>query len=368
MGFLMHDDRGRAVRRHRRALVEQPAVLVGGLLRDLRGDQHRRASRPRCDSRSSSTSSRSAILAFFFIAALVSGKFDTDLLDQHRDAEDPDGGGPFLPFGISGIFQAIPFAIWFYLAIEELPLAAEESRTRSGTSPRATIWGMTPWSIAGVLTLFLNTGVAGARRRSATSATPLFDGFKAIFGDGHRGGAAGPDRADGPDRQLLHDHLRVRPEHLLAVAGRLLPEVAVGDARDAQDAARRADRRRGRRLRRSRGSSTSSAGEASGGQIVAALLNMAVFGAVISYAMQCLSFILLRRKHAEHRPAVPEPSGVWRCGDRRRHRGGLAVSLFRTTTTGPGCTGWPSTSCSASSTSRSPDGTAWCSHPRRSSR
>jgi len=32
------------------------------------------------------------------------------------------------------------------------------------------------------------------------------------------------------------------------------------------------------------------------GQIVGALLYMAVFGAVISYTMQCLSFILLRIK------------------------------------------------------------------------
>jgi ethanolamine permease len=31
-----------------------------------------------------------------------------------------------LPQGFFGIFAAIPFAIWFYLAIEELPLAAEE--------------------------------------------------------------------------------------------------------------------------------------------------------------------------------------------------------------------------------------------------
>src|SRR5207248_308101 len=40
-------------------------------------------------------------------------------------------------------------------------------------------------------------------------------------------------------------------------------------------------------------------GKASGflaGQIVGALLYMAVFGAVISYTMQCLSFILLRIK------------------------------------------------------------------------
>ena len=32
-------------------------------------------------------------------------------------------------------------------------------------------------------------------------------------------------------------------------------------------------------------------------KVVGALLNMAVFAAVISYAMQCLSFVLLRRKY-----------------------------------------------------------------------
>ncbi len=36
------------------------------------------------------------------------------------------------------------------------------------------------------------------------------------------------------------------------------------------------------------------------------LLNMAVFGAMISYAMQGLSFILLREEHAQHRAAVPQ--------------------------------------------------------------
>jgi ethanolamine permease len=30
----------------------------------------------------------------------------------------PAGGGPFLPFGWSGAFAAMPFAVWLYLAIE----------------------------------------------------------------------------------------------------------------------------------------------------------------------------------------------------------------------------------------------------------
>ena len=52
---------------------------------------------------------------------------------------------------------------------------------------------------------------------------------------------------------------------------------------------------------------------ATAGQIVGALLYMAVFGAVISYAMQCLSFIMLRQQDAEHRAPVPEPGRRGRC-------------------------------------------------------
>jgi ethanolamine permease len=50
------------------------------------------------------------------------------------------------------------------------------------------------------------------------------------------------------------------------------------------------------------------------GQIVGALLYMAVFGAVISYAMQCLSFILLRRNLPNINRPYRSPVGVWGAG------------------------------------------------------
>ncbi|MEP6753571.1 MAG: amino acid permease, partial [Candidatus Dormiibacterota bacterium] len=53
------------------------------------------------------------ILAFFFISVLLSGKFNPSLL---VNIEPTKGNTSFLPFGIAGIFPAIPFAIWFYLA------------------------------------------------------------------------------------------------------------------------------------------------------------------------------------------------------------------------------------------------------------
>ncbi len=122
------------------------------------------------------------ILAFFFISVLVSGKFDSSPVDQHPAGV--GGASSFLPKGIGGIFPAIPFAIWFFLAIEELPLAAEESMDPKRDIPRATLWGMTTLLVTGALILFLNTGVGGGAAEIGVSATPLFDGFMAVFGEG----------------------------------------------------------------------------------------------------------------------------------------------------------------------------------------
>jgi len=50
------------------------------------------------------------------------------------------------------------------------------------------------------------------------------------------------------------------------------------------------------------------------GKIVGALLYMAVFGAVISYAMQCLSFIMLRRRLPNIDRPYRSPVGQWGAG------------------------------------------------------
>src|SRR6266516_2060607 len=121
------------------------------------------------------------ILAFFFISVLVSGKFNGSLLFNIK----PDPGqSTFLPHGLGGIFPAIPFAIWFYLAIEELPLAAEESHDPKRDVPRATIWGISTLVLTGALILVLNPAVDGGAAKVGVSATPLFDGFKGVFGAG----------------------------------------------------------------------------------------------------------------------------------------------------------------------------------------
>ena len=225
-------------------------------------------------------------------------KFDASLLFNIPDGGGeslPDGGGPFLPFGISGILKALPFAIWFYLAIEELPLAAEESMDPKRDIPKATIWGMTTLVITGVLTLVLNTGVSGANETGAT-LEPIFLGFSAIFPNSDIAAvlaliaviglvasfftiiyAYGRNifslsRAGYFPSWMSVTHGQRRTPHVALVLGAVVGyALAYLIYKFGYD----------------------DAGATTG--LGAALLTMAVFGAVISYAMQCLSFIMLRR-------------------------------------------------------------------------
>ncbi len=193
-----------------------------------------------------------AVLAFFFVAALFSGKFDSSLwtnIPKGGDGVLPGGGGPFFPDGVGGIFKALPFAVWFFLAIEEVPLAAEESMDPRRDVPKGSLRAMHTLLIAAILTLFINTGSAGWCGAVRDVRVPAPRRSVRDLRQEQRGRAAGPAVPDRAGRQLLHDHLRVRTQHVLAVARRLLPEVPVAHVRHAQDAARGADRRRGRGLR-----------------------------------------------------------------------------------------------------------------------
>ena len=252
------------------------------------------------------------ILAIFFLSVIFSGKLDFNLLFNIP----PDAGQTsFLPHGIAGIFPAIPFAIWFYLAIEELPLAAEESHDPKKDIPRATLWGITTLVITGALIFLLNPAVGGGAKALGTSGTPLFDGFKAVFGD--TAGAAvlaliglvgliasfftiiyaygrntySLSRAGYFPHFLSLTHPKLKTPHIALIAGGV---VGLALAILVYQ--------------------LGLAGGLVAGQIVGALLYMAVFGAVISYAMQCLSFILLRRRLPNINRPYRSPIGQWGAG------------------------------------------------------
>ena len=83
---------------------------------------------------------------------------------------------------IPGIFAAIPFAIWFFLAIEGAAMAAEEAKDPKRTIPKA--------YVSGILTLvFLAIGVmvmaggVGDWRQLSNINDPLPQAMKAVVGN-----------------------------------------------------------------------------------------------------------------------------------------------------------------------------------------
>jgi ethanolamine permease len=121
------------------------------------------------------------VLGIFYVNILAGGIFQPELL--FNIPADP-GQADWLPKGWSGVFAAMPYGIWFYLAIEILPLASEDTQDASRNIPKALIWGMFSLIILSVLTLVCNTGVGGGAAAIAKSEIPLGDGFEAYFGKG----------------------------------------------------------------------------------------------------------------------------------------------------------------------------------------
>ena len=249
------------------------------------------------------------ILAVFFVGAIF--EFDSANLTNIE----PEGdNSKWLPFGVDGIFFALPFAIWFYLAIEELPLAAEESHDPKRDIPKATIYGLLTLVVTGFLVLLLNTGIAPGAADIGVSAEPLLEGLKTIFGDGTSASLLGLIAVAGLvasfhtiifayGRNIFSLSRAGYYPHFLSVThgSRQTPYVAlILGAVIGYGLTILLDQ----------------AGKHGwlGGSVGGALLYMAVFGAVISYAMQCFSFILLRRKFPDVERPYRSPVGEWGAG------------------------------------------------------
>ena len=94
-----------------------------------------------------------------------------------------EGNGPFFPFGFSGVLATLPFAVWLFLAIEQLPLAAEESVDPKRDMPKGIMLGMLTLIVSAFMIVLLNPSVIGVGSyKLGSSGEPLLDGFRAIFG------------------------------------------------------------------------------------------------------------------------------------------------------------------------------------------
>ncbi len=240
------------------------------------------------------------ILMVFWIGAIPLFSWEHAL-----DIKPTPGNSVWLPFGWMGVANALPFAIWFYLAIEQLPLAAEEAHDPKKDMPKGLLYGILTLIIASVLTLFLNAGISPGAAAVGESAEPLFLAFKTIFGDGvgasllalvavagliasfhtiiyaYGRNIYSLSRAGYFPQWLSVTHDTHKTPYVALIAGAVVGYVVAlliefGGDIFGKDSA-----------------------------VGAILLNMAVFGAVIAYIMQMIAFVLLRRNFPDiERPYV----------------------------------------------------------------
>ena len=235
------------------------------------------------------------ILLVFYVGAIPHLDFSRYAWTVPADT----GHSVFLPKGIPGIFAALPFAMWFYLAIEELPLAAEEAHDPVVDMPKGILFGLLTLVVCALLTLVISVGIAPGALVLSASEEPLFEGFRTIFGEGlgsrllalvavsglvasfhtiifaYGRQIFSLSRAGYFPRILSLTHSTQKTPHVALVVGGVLGYLVAFVIH---------------RL-------------GSGHPVGAVLLNMAVFGAVISYVLQMLSFILLRLRA----PHLPRP-------------------------------------------------------------
>lgn len=91
------------------------------------------------------------------------------------------GSSAFLPFGFAGVLASLVYGIWFFLAVEGVPLAAEESSDPKRDMPRGIIAAMMILLVFGALMLILVPGAAGADSMGQTDS-PLPDALRAALG------------------------------------------------------------------------------------------------------------------------------------------------------------------------------------------
>ncbi|MGV8852109.1 MAG: amino acid permease [Rhodoglobus sp.] len=242
-----------------------------------------------------------AILLVFSVMAAFSGLFSWDNL--FNIAPDP-GQSSFLPHGVIPILFALPYAMWFFLGIEELPLAAEEAHNPVRDIPKAGLIARTTLIVTGLLVLFLNTGIVGASEISG-AGEPLLDGFRAMVGDqaaavlalfalvGLLASLQGIMFAYGRNMYSL-SRAGYYPKFLSLTGKRQTPAVAllVG-AIIGYIALVLVDALGG-----------------DGGVAGAIVLNIAVWGAVIAYVLQMVSFLILRKKYPNASRPYRSPWGV----------------------------------------------------------
>jgi ethanolamine permease len=249
-----------------------------------------------------------AVLVLFGVMAVVSGTFSIGKL---FDIAPVVGSWPdwmtfqpilaLFPLGLIPVLFALPFAMWLFLGIEELPLAAEEAHDPERDIPRAGRGGLLTLLVTGLIVVVLNPGVVGATA-IGPSTEPLLEGFRAIIPGnvaailsgfaliGLLASVQGIMFAYGRNLYSL-SRAGYYPKFLSLTGARHTPYLALIAGAVIGFASL----------------FVLQFGGSTAGSVV---LNIAVWGAVVAYLSQMASYVILRVKHPEAKRPHLSPFGI----------------------------------------------------------
>jgi len=250
-----------------------------------------------------------AIILLFSVMVLFSGQIDWNSLWNIAPNPDAAGSNWFLPEGYLGILYAIPFGVWLFLGIEELPLAAEEAHNPSRDIPKAGFWARGTLIVTGLLVMFINTGILGAEATGA-AGEPLLDGFRAIVGDGWAA-VLGIFALIGLLASLQGIMFAYgRNMYSLSRAGYYPKVLSITGKNKTPWLALTAGGAIGLAALVYLDWSVAADPDGMGALAGPIILNIAVWGAMLAYLMQMVAFIILRRNHPEMKRPYKSPWGV----------------------------------------------------------
>ncbi|WP_377289360.1 ethanolamine permease [Rhizobium sp. SG2393] len=210
------------------------------------------------------------------------------------------GEDTFSMAAVGGIFAAIPFAIWFFLAIEGVAMAAEEAKDPKRTIPIAYITGVLTLVVL-AFGVMLFAGGTGDWKSLSNLNDPLPQAMKTVVGDssgwlhmlvwlglfglvasfhgiimGYARQIFAMSRAGFLPEFFSRLHPRFRTPHVATIAGGVIGIAAIFSDNLVSIA---------------------------GQSLTASIVTMAVFGALTMYIMSMLSLFKLRRTE----PALARP-------------------------------------------------------------
>jgi ethanolamine permease len=239
-----------------------------------------------------------AVVALVVFVLGMIPEFSASNLTDIKPDSSKSGASDFLPFGYAGALSALVYGIWFFLAVEGVPLAAEEARDPKKDMPKGIIVAMGILLVFAALILTLGPGAAGSEK-IMTSDNPLPLVADSALGKGsfigefvNYAGLAGLIASFfsiiyAYSRQLFAlSRAGYFPRALSVTSGRRVPHVAlivpglIGFllAAITEDGAR--------------------------------MIQIAVFGATVSYVLMLLSHIVLRRTEPGLERPYTTPGGI----------------------------------------------------------